>query len=290
MVEINPFDTDKTTPVDTNEAAAPAASSNPWDELDKGEEDVSNDAGMDAGDDSSGDDLSADGEDNATQIDAAIEQVQQQSAQLVDYVRVATEAIKEASGKSDPLQGLIFLAGEKGMPFVEDAIVKAIEKAKLPAIPDWVYNVPGGVAGAVIDAFIIFGPSKLLPPQARAIIVGLTAVSWGAAAFGPFIEGWMSSKYGRGSVATQATEIATDVLKSVNPRLALLKAIKLLQKINWSKIKENIQTNQQTIQDTAWGLVPNQNMGGKVDMRAKFYNNGGVACGPKVKRSGIYKH
>ena len=32
------------------------------------------------------------------------------------------------------------------------------------------------------------------------------------------------------------------------------------------------------------------NKGGKVDMRAKFYNNGGVTCGPKVKRSGIYKH
>ena len=34
----------------------------------------------------------------------------------------------------------------------------------------------------------------------------------------------------------------------------------------------------------------NKNQGGKVDMRAKFYNNGGIACGPKVKRSGIFKH
>ena len=168
------------------------------------------------------------------EIDGVITEVKQKAAPLIDYVNVAADAIQQESGKGDPFVGILFLMGREGLPYVENLIKEAIEGAELRPLPDWVYNVPGGVGGVIIDVFILFGPTKRLPKKVQAIVYLATAVSWGASFSGPVIEGWVTAKFGEGAIATKAVEILTNILKSVNPRLVMLQTWKTIQAITES--------------------------------------------------------
>ena len=281
----------------SNTAGANALASeteNPWNALDAGEE---NDTGNDGNDNSVGDNISnlSDGKVDAEKVDAVIETTNQKVATLVEYMNVFTDAVRQSSGKKDVAAGVLFIVGNEGLPALERLIVAAITKANLPPLPDWVFSIPGGAAGALIDAFIIFGPTRKLPAQARALIIALTAVSWGAAIGGPLLEGWIASKYGKGSGAAKAIEITTKILSASNPRLLLLNSVSTIGSIvadggfSDEEGAEILHKPQSTgFKDifntvTTGGLGLNQ--GGSIDMRAKFYN-----CGGRVARQGIYKH
>ena len=158
------------------------------------------------------------------------------------------------------------------------------------------------VVGIATDLALLYAVwvIPIVPPQYK---VGATFATleraFTAAAFSTPVAIKFVAEYAKGAGVPISEEFIkgalekTEGLQNLAPRLLLRKYVYEASKATpgvVDKALDNIQTNQQHIQDTAWGLVPNQNMGGKVDMRAKFYNNGGIACGPKVKRSGIYKH
>lgn len=216
----NPFDqldnTEEQPPVTEPQVEQPTStSSNPWDALDD-KRDVIKDKVKEALPDEE-------------KIEKAADQVEQRVGTLIDYFNVATQAIKRESGKGNAFEGALFIIGRDGMPKLEEIIEKAIELAKLPPVPDWVYDIPGGVGGAMLDAIIVLGPTKFLPPQARLVVNALIAVSWGAAVSGPILEGWIVAKFGEGTVGQEIVNTITKILAASNPRLILYNAFHKLK-------------------------------------------------------------
>ena len=245
-------------------------------------------------------DLSGGGDGNVSteQVDVAIQETQNKADSIVVYINAMSEVIKQESGKGDPFVGLLFLFGSKGLPYVEELLKEAISSSGLPPLPDWVYKVPGGAAGALVDVAILYSPiTKRLPKRVQAVVTLMTALSWGAAIGGPIVEGWLVSKFGEGSFAQKAASVATQVLSSANPRLIIHAGVKAIASGGWGDpggagILHNPDKDKD--EDTAPGFWDTfktgitgglgLNQGGLVDlsgaasapsMKSKFYNKGG---------------
>ena len=238
------------------------------------------------------------------EAEQVIEAAQAKISEFQELITVGQEALAETSGKSDPVEGFFFVLGRDIIPELSRKIAEKLGSA-IDKLPPFIRDDLGGF---VLDAIIMLFPiGRIFGPQFATIIKLMTAVSWGAKAIGPILEGLIVTYFGEGSIAREFIQRATQVVSAANPRLILVSIIrwlngggarKLAQGIGeqqqvqadiaqaqadaimsgvgkvgdfFGNIADNWSENQQQIQNTGWGLIPQgQNRGGKVKRKGIF--------------------